>query len=133
MNKIIIIGNLGKDPELSYTPSGVAVCVFPVATTDRWKDKDGNRKEETDWHNIKAFRQAAETLQQYLRKGSKVMIEGKVKSRSWDDKNTGEKKWMTEVIVEGFEFLGETKSKPQETPKPQEAGKEGKADEDLPF
>jgi single-strand DNA-binding protein len=129
MNKQILIGNLGKDPEMSYTPSGVAVCKFSIATTERWKDKDGNRKEETDWHNVVAYRKAAETLSTYLAKGSKVYIEGRTKTRSWDDKKTGEKRYMTEVVVDSFEFLGEAKKKGA----PKEEPVTGPPPDDLPF
>jgi len=111
MNKVILIGNLGHDPEVSATPGGVSVCKFSVATTSRWTDDKGEKHEETEWHNVVAWRKAAEILGQYLKKGSKVAIVGKMKTRSWDDKDTGKKRYSTEVIVDEFEFLGDAKGK----------------------
>lgn len=105
LNKVQLIGNLGKDPELSYTPSGVAVAKFSVATGERWKDQEGNMQERTDWHNIVAWRKLAEICGQYLKKGSKVYIEGKLQTRSWDDKNTGVKRYATEVIADDLIML----------------------------
>jgi single-strand DNA-binding protein len=97
LNKVLLIGNLGKDPELSYTASGVAVAKFSVATGERWKDQEGNVQERTEWHNIVAWRKLAEICGQYLKKGSKVYLEGKLQTRSWDDKNTGQKRYATEA------------------------------------
>lgn len=105
LNKVTLIGNLGKDPELSYTPSGVAVAKFSVATGERWKDQEGNMQEHTEWHNIVAWRKLAEICGQYLKKGSKVYLEGKLQTRSWDDKNTGVKRYMTEVIADDLIML----------------------------
>lgn len=105
LNKVTLIGNLGKDPELSYTPSGVAVAKFSVATNERWKDQEGNLQEHTEWHNIVAWRKLAEICGQYLKKGSKVYLEGKLQTRSWDDKNTGVKRYSTEVIADDLIML----------------------------
>jgi len=105
LNKVTLIGNLGKDPELSYTPSGVAVAKFSVATGERWKDQEGNVQEHTEWHNIVAWRKLAEICGQYLKKGSKVYLEGKLQTRSWDDKNTGVKRYTTEVIADDLIML----------------------------
>ncbi len=99
LNKVTLIGNLGKDPELSYTASGVAVAKFSVATGERWKDDSGNMQERTEWHNIVAWRKLAEICGQYLKKGSKVYLEGKLQTSSWDDKSTGVKKYKTEVVA----------------------------------
>lgn len=99
LNKVTLIGNLGKDPELSYTTSGVAVAKFSIATGERWKDDSGNMQERTEWHNIVAWRKLAEICGQYLKKGSKVYLEGKLQTRSWDDKNTGVKRYTTEIIA----------------------------------
>ena len=105
LNKVTLIGNLGKDPELSYTASGVAVGKFSVATGDSWKDENGNKQERTEWHNIVVWRKLAEICGQYLKKGSKVYLEGKLQTRSWDDKNTGVKRYTTEVVASDLIML----------------------------
>jgi single-strand DNA-binding protein len=105
LNKVILIGNLGKDPELSYTSSGVAVAKFSIATNERWKDQEGNVQERVEWHNIIAWRKLAEICGQYLKKGSKVYLEGKLQTRSWDDKNTGVKRYTTEIIADDLIML----------------------------
>ena len=105
LNKAILIGNLGKDPELSYTASGVAVAKFSIATNERWKDQEGNVQERTEWHNIVAWRKLAEICGQYLKKGSKVYLEGKLQTRSWDDKNTGVKRYTTEIVADDLIML----------------------------
>ena len=105
LNKVLLIGNLGKDPELSYTPSGVAVAKFSIATGERWKDQEGNVQERTEWHNIIAWRKLAEICGQYLKKGSKVYLEGRLQTRSWDDKNTGTKRYTTEIIADDLIML----------------------------
>jgi len=105
LNKVMLIGNLGKDPELSYTASGVAVAKFSIATNERWKDQEGNFQERTEWHNIVAWRKLAEICGQYLKKGSKVYIEGKLQTRSWDDKTTGVKRYATEVVADDLIML----------------------------
>ena len=104
VNKVILIGNLGKDPELRRTQSGTAVVSFSMATTEKFKGKDGQQKEETEWHNCTAWNKSAEILAQYLKKGSSVYIEGKLKTRSWED--NGVKKYATDVVVREFQFLG---------------------------
>lgn len=106
VNKVILIGNLGKDPEVKYTPSGMAVARFSVATTDRVKDKDGNWQDRTEWHNLVAFQRTAEIAAEYLKKGNKVYIEGRLHSDSWDDKETGQKKYKTEIIINDLVLLG---------------------------
>ncbi len=106
VNKVILIGNLGRDPELRTIPSGQAVAKFSLATNRRWKDRDGNRQDETEWHNIVVWGRQAEIAGQYLSKGRKVYIEGRIQTRSWDDKETGQKKYMTEIICENFQMLG---------------------------
>lgn len=106
VNKAILIGNLGKDPELRYTPSGVAVCTFPIATSEKWRDKNSNEmKEQTNWHNIVLWRRQAEVAKEYLQKGSPVYIEGKIQTRSYDDKD-GNKRWITEIVGDRMQFLG---------------------------
>ena len=106
VNKVILLGNLGKDPELKSTPGGMAIATFSLATSSSVKDKDGNWQEKTEWHNVKAFQRTAEIAAQYLKKGNKVYIEGRLHSESWDDKETGQKKYKTEVIVNELVLLG---------------------------
>ena len=106
VNKVILLGNLGKDPELKSTPGGMAIATFSLATSSSVKDKDGNWQEKTEWHNVKAFQRTAEIAAQYLKKGNKEYIEGRLHSESWDDKETGQKKYKTEVIVNELVLLG---------------------------
>ncbi|MBA3913023.1 MAG: single-stranded DNA-binding protein [Acidobacteriales bacterium] len=111
VNKVILVGNLGKDPELKYTPQGTPVAKFSVATGDRFKDKEGNWQDRTEWHNVTAWARTAEIAGEYLKKGSKVYIEGSLRTHSWDDKQTNQKKYMTEVVVNDLVLLsgrGET-------------------------
>jgi single-strand DNA-binding protein len=105
VNKVILIGNLGKDPELRYTPSGQPVANFSLATTERRTDKNGQRKETTEWHNIVVFGKTAEICNQYLKKGRSCYLEGKITTRSWDDRD-GNKKYKTEIIANTVQFLG---------------------------
>ena len=105
VNKVILIGNLGKDPELKYTPSGSAVATFSLATTERWADKSGQRQDRTEWHNIVAWGKLAELCNQYLKKGRSAYIEGRISTRSWDDKD-GNKKYKTEIVALTVQFLG---------------------------
>ena len=105
INKAILVGNLGKDPEMRYTPNGVAVCSFPMATSETYKDRNtGERVTQTEWHNIVIWRGMAETAEKYLRKGSQVYIEGKIKTRSWEDQQ-GFKRYTTEVVADVMQLL----------------------------
>ena len=104
LNKAIIVGNLTRDPELTAIPSGQKVCKFGVATNRVWKDKSGTRQESTTYHNIVVWGRQAETSAQYLKKGQQVMIEGRIDTRSWDDKTSGEKKYRTEIIADRVQF-----------------------------
>ncbi|MDO8483000.1 MAG: single-stranded DNA-binding protein [bacterium] len=103
LNKAIIIGNLTRDPEVRAIPSGMQVCSFSVATNRVWKDKDGNKKEQADFHNIVVFGRQAETAGQYLKKGQSVLVEGRIQTRSWDDKD-GTKKYRTEIVADRVQF-----------------------------
>jgi len=105
VNKCILVGNLGKDPELRYTASGTAVCNFSLATTERYKDRDGNSQEKTEWHNIVAWRQLAEICGKYLSKGRQVYIEGKIQTRSYEDRD-GNKRYTTEIVADQMQMLG---------------------------
>src|SRR3989304_10294462 len=104
LNKAIIIGNLTRDPELRSLPSGVKVCSFALATNRVWKDKNGVRQESADYHNIVAFGRQAETVAQYMKKGSSMLIEGRIQTRSWEDKTSGEKKYRTEIVADRTQF-----------------------------
>lgn len=104
LNKAILIGNLTRDPELKSLPSGVKVCSFSLATNRVWKDKNGARQEAADYHNIVVFGRQAETVAQYMKKGSSILVEGRIQTRSWDDKTSGEKKYRTEVVADRTQF-----------------------------
>ena len=106
VNKVILLGNLGKDPEVKYTPSGVAVARFTLATNERYKDKEGNWQDKTEWHNLVAFQRTAEIAGEYLKKGRSVYVEGRLQTSSWDDKESGQKKYRTEIIVNDLVLLG---------------------------
>ena len=110
LNKAIIIGNLTRDPEVRAIPSGMQVCSFSVATNRVWKDKEGNKKEQADFHNIVVFGRQAETAGQYLKKGQSVLVEGRIQTRSWDDKTSGEKKYRTEIVADSMIMLGRPSS-----------------------
>ncbi len=106
INKVIIVGNLGRDPETRYMPSGDAMTNIAVATTDKWKDKaSGEQKEATEWHRVAMFGKLAEIAGQYLKKGSQVYIEGKLRTRKWQDKD-GVEKYTTEIIADTMQMLG---------------------------
>ena len=106
VNKVILIGNLGKDPEVKYTPQGTAVAKITLATNESYKDKAGQWQERTEWHNVVLWQRMAEIAGEYLKKGSKVYIEGRLQTRSWDDKQTNQKKYMTEVVAGTMVLLG---------------------------
>ena len=105
VNKVILVGNLGKDPEVRFTPSGRAVAKFSLATTDSWTDQESGRQERTEWHNIVVWGKQAENCGQYLAKGRQVYIEGAIRSRSYDDKE-GNKRYITEIVAQRVQFLG---------------------------
>jgi single-strand DNA-binding protein len=105
VNKVILIGNLGKDPEVKYTAGGMPVAKFSLATNERFKDKEGNWQDRTEWHNIVAFQRLAEIVGEYLKKGGKCFIEGSLRTSSWDDKETGQKKYKTEIIANDLVLL----------------------------
>ena len=107
LNKIMLIGNLGRDPEMRYTPSGSPVTSFSVAVSRNWKSREGESREETEWFNVTCWDKLAEIANQYLTKGKQVYIEGRLRTHSWDDKNTGEKKYRTEVVATDMTMLGQ--------------------------
>ena len=105
VNKVTLLGNVGKDPEIRSTPSGVMVANLTLATSDRQKDAQGNWQDRTEWHNLKAFNRTAEIVRDYVKKGSKLYIEGKITNRSWDDKESGLKRYKTEILVNELVLL----------------------------
>lgn len=144
LNKVMLIGNLGKDPEVKYTTSGQAVATFSLATTRKWKNKEGALQEDTQWHNLKVWARQAEVAQQYLKKGSRIYAEGRLEHRSYDDKD-GNRKWFTEVVVDQFIMLdgrrdsggGGSYQQDDRQPQPQPHGEPstpmGGDEDDLPF
>src|SRR5271157_3817952 len=105
VNKVILLGNVGKDPDIRSTPSGTMVANLTLATSDRFQDAQGNWQDRTEWHNLVAFKRTAEIVRDYVKKGSKLYIEGKIQTRSWDDKETGAKRYRTEIIVNDLSLL----------------------------
>jgi single-strand DNA-binding protein len=148
LNKAILIGNLTRDPELKSLPSGIKVCSFSIATNRVWKDKNGAKQESADFHNIVVFGRQAETVAQYMKKGSSILVEGRMQTRSWDDKTTGEKKYRTEVIADRTQFgpraAGTSGGGAPSASAPKAGGEQGEVDtieypeedinpEDIPF
>jgi single-strand DNA-binding protein len=139
INKAIIVGRLGRDPEVRYTPSGVAVANFSVATSEEWKDKDsGEKKERTEWHRIVAFGKLGEICGEYLAKGKQVYIEGRIQTRDWEDQN-GVKRYTTEIVASQMQMLGTKEDATvvrTEIPPVAEfpgASVPGSEDDDIPF
>jgi single-strand DNA-binding protein len=146
VNKVILVGNLGRDAELKFTPSGFPISSFSLATTDRRKDKDNNWQERTEWHRIKLLGKQAESLQDYLKKGKQIYVEGRLETRSWDDKD-GQKKYMTEIIADRIQLLGgrgdgggrsagrggDDMDHYEETGAPSGGGPSELTDDDIPF
>jgi len=154
LNRVQLIGNLGKDPEIKYTPQGTPVAKITIATNERFKDKGGEWQDRTEWHNVVLWQRLAEIAGEYLKKGGKVYIEGRLQTRSWDDKQTGQKKYMTEVVASdlillggrgegggggGGDFSGSARSSSgsnnfdQRVPEHEPAGSGPITDEDIPF
>lgn len=106
VNKVFLLGNVGKDPEMRSTAGGMTVANFTLATADRRKDAQGNWQDSTEWHNLVAFQRTAEIVRDYVKKGTQLFIEGKIQSRSWDDKETGQKRYKTEILVNELSLLG---------------------------
>ncbi len=136
LNKVQLIGNLGKDPELKYTPSGVAVATFSIATSESWKDQEGNQQEKTEWHNIVAWRKLAEICGEYLKKGKKVYLEGKLQTRNYE--KDGIKRYVTEIVADQLIMLdgGGGAGKGSSSSTASEAApmmSEAPKDDDLPF
>jgi single-strand DNA-binding protein len=139
VNKVILIGNLGRDPEVRFTANGRAVANFSIATTEKWVDANGDKQERTEWHNIVVWGKQGETCAQYLAKGRQVYIEGSIRSRSYDDKS-GNKRYITEIVAQRVRFLGggggarlapEVEGQAQE--EPSASGESPPIDDDIPF
>lgn len=105
VNKVILLGNVGKDPEVRSTGGGTMVANLTLATSDRFQDAQGNWQDRTEWHNLVAFKRTAEIIRDYVKKGSKLYVEGKIQTRSWDDKESGQKRYRTEIIVNDLSLL----------------------------
>lgn len=146
VNKVILVGNLGSDPEMRYTPNGVAVVNLSIATSEAWRDKQtGEMVEQTEWHRVVCFRRLAEIAGEYLRKGSKVYIEGRLRTRKWQDQQ-GNDRYTTEITADNLQMLdsrsgggdfapssnqSSSQAQPQSAPAPAPAG--GDFDDDIPF
>lgn len=138
VNKAILIGHLGSDPELKYTPGGQAVANFSLATNEKWTGKDGQKNERTTWHNIVMWGKQAELAKEYLRKGRQVYIEGRIDNQTYDKKDGSGKGYRSEIVAQNCRFLGSrgdtggsAPSGPE--PPPAEAGNSSAGDDDLPF
>ena len=150
VNKVFLLGNVGKDPEIRTTAGGMTVASFSLATADRQKDAQGNWADKTEWHNLVCFQRTAEIVRDYVKKGSQIFVEGKIQTRSWDDKTSGEKKYKTEILVNELSLLGgksggseggggsysrssassSSQSQPASVP---DYGESGITDDDIPF
>jgi single-strand DNA-binding protein len=152
VNKVILLGNVGKDPEIRSTAGGMTIASFSLATADRQKDQQGNWQDKTEWHNLVAFSRTAEIVRDYVKKGTQLYIEGKIQTRSWDDKESGQKKYRTEILINDMSLLGggpgrgegaasgggssrsNTASYDQRTPASQpDFADQGITDDDIPF
>jgi single-strand DNA-binding protein len=141
VNKVILIGNLGADPEIRFTNSGLAVTKFSIATSERWGNKEGGREERTEWHRVVAFGKLAETCGKWLSKGRQVFVEGRIQTREWEDRD-GIKRWSTDIVANDVRFLGragdkeqsaaDAPSNSQDSPHPQEDSS-SPPDDDIPF
>jgi single-strand DNA-binding protein len=147
VNRVILVGRLGKDPEIRSIPSGTSVAKFSIATDERFTDKSGQKQERTEWHNIEAWGKLGEICGQYLRKGKLVYIEGSIRTESWDDKESGQKKYRTKIVASDMQMLdkknddegggysggGGYAGKPAATGAPAERGGQMEDDDEVPF
>jgi single-strand DNA-binding protein len=132
VNKVILVGNLGRDPEIRHLEGGTALARFSLATSESYKDKSGQRIEQTEWHNIVVWRGLAELAEKYLKKGMTIYIEGKLRSRSWDDKE-GHKRQTTEIVGDTFTILNKKDGSDHSSGNDQNAATVMKSGDDLPF
>ena len=136
INKVILLGNLGQDPEVRYTAGGVPIANISIATSNSWKDKNtGEQVEQTEWHRVVFFNRLAEIAEQYLKKGSKVLVEGQLRTSSWEDKNSGERKFSTQIVAREMQMLGSRNNMDSQQDSPQEMqSQEPPAfDDEIPF
>ncbi len=135
LNRVLLIGNLGADPELSYTPSGTAKATIRLATHEVWTNKSGEKGERTEWHRVIAWGRLAEICGEYLTKGRQVLIEGRLQTRSWEDRD-GNKRWTTEIVASNMQMLGSPRAAPSETGPPSPSPEKPdlpESDDDIPF
>jgi single-strand DNA-binding protein len=132
MNKVFLLGNVGKDPEIRSTNGGMSIASLTLATADRQKDAQGNWVDKTEWHNLIAFQKTADIVKNYVKKGSQILIEGKIQTRSWDDKESGQKKYRTEILINDLTLLGDPKGSHQNAAAPAPAADEI-TDDEIPF
>ena len=139
MNKVILMGNLGKAPEIRTLESGVVMCRFPIATSETYKNrKSGEKTSHTEWHNVVLWRGLAEVAEKYLNKGDKILIEGRIRSRSWEDKESGQMRFITEILADQMQMIGSVKKSSEDINEAQEPSasfiEESPIEqEDLPF
>lgn len=142
VNKVILVGNVGKDPDVKYTPSGTPVAKFSLATNEKYKDRSDEWQERTEWHNIVAWQRLAEIVGEYVKKGAKLYIEGKLQTSSWDDRESGTKKYRTEIVARDLVLLGSHENsgdsghrsnRNDDQRQPAYAGSAEITDEDIPF
>ena len=135
INKVILLGNLGADPELRTTAGGDAVATISIATSDSWKDKNtGEEQQKTEWHRVVFFRRMAEVVGQYLKKGSSVYIEGQLQTNSYEDKNTGDKKFSTQIVARDMQMLGSRNNSETQSNSSEEASMDQTPmDDEIPF
>lgn len=134
VNKVILVGNLGADPEMRYTASGTAVANFNIATSERYKNREGNMQERTEWHRVTAWGKLAEICGQYLSKGKQVYIEGRIQNDSYEDKETGQKRYTYKIVARDMKMLGSPGRGPEREPEvPFEPPEGGVPEEDIPF
>ena len=142
VNKVILVGNVGKDPEVKYSPSGTPIAKFSLATNEKYKDRSDEWQERTEWHNIVAWQRLAEIVGEYVKKGSKLYIEGKLQTSSWEDRESGTKKYRTEIVARDLVLLGSHENggdsehrsnRNDDQRQPAYAGSAAITDEDIPF
>ena len=132
VNKVILIGNLGRDPEVRHTTSGTPVANFTMATSDRWTDPSGERRERTEWHRIVVWAKQAEIVGEYLKKGKQVYVEGSLQTREWTDRD-GNKRYTTEVRAQRVQMLGRASDRPHDTPAAVAESEASYDEDDIPF
>lgn len=133
INKVFLLGNLGHDPEVRQTASGMPVADFSLATNRRWTDSDGSRREQTEWHHVVCFARLAQVAEEYLARGRQVFVEGRIQSRSWEHAQTGETRYRTEVIAERLQMLGRPQGEGASEPRAGEDSGPDPEDDDIPF